>query len=82
MMALVCAIILSIVKTEAAKTNVSEFILDKQDIAISCAPGYTNKKNNHDDPANGNNQNNCSHQQVSLCETKNSNRKSLKIQNC
>ena len=78
MMAFVCAIILSIVKTEAAKTNLTEFILDKKEKVISCAPGYTNKKNNNDEPANGNNQNNCSHQQASLCETKSSNRKSLK----
>lgn len=82
MMAFVCAIILSIVKTEAAKTNVTEFTLDKKEKAISCAPGYTNKKNNNDEPADGNNQNNCSHQQASLCETKSLSRKSSKIQNC
>jgi len=72
MMALVCATVLSIIKIEAAKTNVTEFILVKKEKTISCAPGYANKKNltgNHE-PADGNDQSNCSHQQGSLCESR------------
>src|SRR4030095_607479 len=69
MVAFVFAIILSMVKTEAAKTNVTEFILVKKENLISCAPGYANKKklNDNHEPADGNNQNNCTHQQGSLC---------------
>jgi hypothetical protein len=71
-MAFVCAIILSIVKIEAAKTNVTEFILVKKEKIISCASGYANKKKltGHHEPAEGNNQNNCSHQQGSLYDTR------------
>lgn|SRR4030095_1421817 len=72
MIAFVCAIVLSIIKIEAAKTNVTEFILVKKGKIISCAPGYTNKKkfNNDHEPADGNDQNNCTHQQGSLCESR------------
>jgi hypothetical protein len=72
MMAFVCAIILSIVKIEAAKTNVTEFILVKKEKIISCAPGYTNKRklNGNHEPTNGNDQNNCSHQQWSLYDSR------------
>src|SRR4030095_7022065 len=55
MIAFVCAIVLSIIKIEAAKTNVTEFILVKKEKNISCSPGYANKKNltgNHE-PAEG-----------------------------
>ena len=72
MLAFICAIVFSIVKIEAAKTNVTEFILVKKEKIISCAPGYANKKNltGHHDPAEGNDQNNCTHQQGSLCESR------------
>ncbi len=72
MMAFICATVFSIVKIEAAKTNVTEFILVKKEKSISCALGYANKKNltGHHEPGNGNNQNNCSHQQGSLYDTR------------
>ena len=72
MMALICATVFSIVKIEAAKTNVTEFILVKKEKIISCAPAYANKKklNDNHEPAEGNDQNNCSHQQGSLCESR------------
>ena len=72
MIAFVCTIVLSIVKIEAAKTNVTEFILVKKGKIISCAPGYTNKKklNGNHEPADGKTQNNCSHQQGNLCESR------------
>jgi len=69
--AFVFAIILSVVKTEAAKTDVTDLIVLKKAKAISCAPGYDKKKlNNNHEPKEGNNQNNCMHQQGSLCETR------------
>ena len=72
MMAFVCAIVLSIVKIEAAKTNVTQFILVRKEKIISCATGFTNKKklNDNHEPAEGNDQNKCSHQQGSLCESR------------
>ena len=72
MLAFICATVFSIVKIEAAKTNVTEFILVKKEKVISCAPGYANKKNltGHHEPAEGNDQNNCSHQQESLYDTR------------
>ena len=72
MLAFICATVFSIVKTEAAKTNVTEFILVKKEKIFSCAPGYANKKklNDNHEPAEGNDQNNCSHQQWSLCESR------------
>jgi hypothetical protein len=71
-MAFACAIVFSIVKIEAAKTNGTEFMLVKKEKLISCAPGYANKKNltGHHEPAEGNDQNNCSHQQGSLYDTR------------
>jgi len=42
MMAFACAIVFSIVKIEAVKTNVTEFILVKKEKTISCSPGYAN----------------------------------------
>ena len=71
-LAFVFAIVLSIVKTEAAKTNLTEFILVKKEKIIACATGYANKKklNDNHEPAEGNDQNNCSHQQGSLCESR------------
>ena len=71
-MAFLCAIILSIMKIEAAKTNVTEFILVKKEKAISCTYDYTSKRklNDNDEPTDRNNQNNCSHQQGSLCESR------------
>ena len=72
MLAFICATVFSIVKIEAAKTNVTEFILVKKEKIISCATGYANKKNltGHHEPAEGNDQNNCSHQQGSLYDTR------------
>ena len=72
MMAFICAIVFSIVKIEAAKTNVAEFILVKKEKIIYCTSGYANKKNltGHHEPAEGNDQNNCSHQQGSLYDTR------------
>jgi hypothetical protein len=72
MMAFVCAIALSIVKIEAAKTNVTKFILVKKEKIISCATGYANKKklNDNHEPPEGNDQNNCSHQQGSLYDSR------------
>jgi hypothetical protein len=71
-MAFVCGFILSIIKIEAAKTNGTEFMLVKKEKLISCTPGYANKKNltGHQEPAEGNDQNNCSHQQGSLYDTR------------
>ena len=72
MLAFICATVFSIVKIEAAKTNVTEFILVKKEKIISCAPGYVNKKkmNDNHEPADENDQNNCSHQQGSLYDTR------------
>ena len=72
MMAFVCAIVLSIVKIEKAKTNVTAFILVKKEKVISCTPGFVNKRklNDNHEPSEGNNQNNCSHQQGSLYDTR------------
>ena len=72
MMAFICAIVFSILKIEAAKANVTEFILVKKEKTISCAPGYANKKklNGNHEPAEGNDQNNCSHQQGSLYDSR------------
>jgi hypothetical protein len=72
MLAFICANVSSIVKIEAARTNVTELILVKKEKSISCAPGYANKKNltGHHEPAEGNDQNNCSHQQGSLYDTR------------
>jgi len=69
MLAFICATVFSIVKIEAAKTNVTEFILVKKEKIISC---YVNKKklNDNHEPADGNDQNNCSHQQGSLYDTR------------
>jgi len=71
-LAFICAIVLSIVKIEAAKTNVTEFIPVKKEKIISCATGYANKKklNDNHEPTEGNNQNNCSHQQGILYDTR------------
>jgi hypothetical protein len=68
-MAFVCAIVLSIVTTEAAKTNVTELILIKEK-GVSCTPGYANRKKLNNHKPDGNNQNNCTHQQGSLCESR------------
>jgi len=72
MMAFACATVFSIVKIEAAKTNITEFILVKKEKIISCTSGYANKKklNDNHEPAEGNDQNNCSHQQGSLYDTR------------
>ena len=72
MMAFICAIVFSILKIEAAKANVTEFILVKKEKIISCAPGYANKRklNNNHAPADGKDQNNCSHQQGSLYDSR------------
>ena len=72
MLAFICATVFSIVKIEAVKTNVTEFILVKKEKIISCAPGYANKKNLYDnhEPADENDQNNCSHQQGNLYDTR------------
>jgi len=68
-MALVCAIILTIIKIEVAKANIMELTFVKNEKVVSCAPGYSNKKNlnNNHGPTDGNHQNNCSHQQGNLC---------------
>ena len=72
MLAFICAIAFSIVKIEAAKTKTTEFILVKKEKIISCTFGYANKKklNDNHEPADENNQNNCSHQQGSLYDTR------------
>ena len=72
MLAFICATVFSIVKIEAVKTNVTEFILVKKEKIISCAPGYANKRklNNNHAPADGKDQNNCSHQQGSLYDSR------------
>jgi len=72
MMAFVFAIIISMVKTEAAKTNVTEVTLIDKEKVISCVPGYTNKKklNDNHKPADRNDKSNCFHEQGSLCESR------------
>ena len=72
MLAFTCAIVFTIVKIEAAKTNITEFMLVKKEKLISCTSGYANKENltGHHEPENGNNQNNCSHQQGSLYDSR------------
>ena len=69
----------------ANKTNAANAkLFAKRYTVISCYSkiGSTTKSSNKKLPGDKNNENNCSHQQGSLCDTNSSKRKLLKTHNC